>query len=91
MAWQERDSTDYIFNFWTALGWTLLSFGIYGFYVFYQLVRRMRDPNLRRLDLLDASLSFGWDQAPRRGLTPELTPWFRPRRPPLGGVEADDR
>ena len=77
MAWQERDSTDYIFNFWTALGWTLLSFGIYGFYVFYQLVRRMRDHNLRRLDLLDASLSFGWDQAQRRGLQPELTPSFQ--------------
>jgi hypothetical protein len=77
MAWQGRDSTDYIFNFWTALGWTVLSFGFYGLYVFYQLVRRMRDHNLRRLELLDAALSFGWDQAQSRGLQPELTPSFQ--------------
>jgi hypothetical protein len=59
------------------LGWTLLSLGFYGFYVFYQLVRRMRDHNLRRLELLDAALSFGWDQAERRGLARELTPSFQ--------------
>ena len=77
MAWQGRVSSDYIFNFWTALGWTVLSFGFYGFYVFYQLVRRIRDHNLRRLELLDAALSFGWDQAGRRGLQQELTPSFQ--------------
>jgi hypothetical protein len=77
MAWQGRGSSDYIFNYWTALGWTLLTFGIYGLYVFYQLVRRMRDHNLRRLELLDAALAFGWDQAERRGLQAELTPSFQ--------------
>ncbi len=77
LAWQGRGSTDYIFNFWTALGWTVLSFGVYGLYVFYQLVRRMRDHNLRRLEILDAALSFGWDQAQPRGLEPELTPSFQ--------------
>jgi hypothetical protein len=76
-AWQGRGSSDYIFNFWTALGWTVLSFGFYGFYVFYQMVRRMRDHNLRRLELLDAALSFGWDQAEPRGLQQELTPSFQ--------------
>jgi hypothetical protein len=77
MAWQGRGSSDYIFNFWTALGWTVLTFGIYGFYVFYQLIRRMRDHNLRRLELLDAALSFGWEQTEQRGLQQELTPSFQ--------------
>jgi hypothetical protein len=77
LAWQGRGSSDYLFNFWTALGWTVLTLGIYGFYVFYQLVRRMRDHNARRLELLDASLTFGWEQAGSRGLQEELTPSFQ--------------
>jgi hypothetical protein len=77
LAWQGRSRTDYIFNFWTALGWTLLTFGIYGIYVFYQLVRRMRDHNARRLDLLDAAVTLGWEEAGRRGLQAELTPSFQ--------------
>jgi Domain of unknown function (DUF4234) len=77
IAWQGRTSTDYIFNFWTALGWTVLTFGIYGYYVFYQLVRRMRDHNARRLELLDATLSFAWEEAGRRGLQGELAPSFQ--------------
>ena len=75
-AWQRRVETDYIFNFWSALGWTVLTLGIYGFYVFYQLVRRMRDHNLRKLELFDASITFAWEQAGRRGLQQELTPSF---------------
>src|ERR1017187_5797979 len=39
VAWRHRVETDYIFDYWTALGWTVLTLGIYGFYVFYQLVR----------------------------------------------------
>lgn len=54
-AWQGRADTDYIFDYWTALGWTILTFGIYGFYVFYQLVRRMRDHNACRVELFDAA------------------------------------
>ena len=46
MAWQRRHETDYIFDFWTALGWTMLTCGFYGFYVLYQLVRR--DPRSQR-------------------------------------------
>ena len=74
---QERGNTDYIFNFWTALGWTVLTLGFYDFYVFYgfyQLVRRMRDHNARRLELLDAAVNFGWEEAGRRGAQEELTP-----------------
>ena len=62
-AWQRRVETDYIFDYWTALGWTILTLGIYSFYVFYQLVRRMRDHNQRRVDLFDAALAFAWDEA----------------------------
>jgi hypothetical protein len=77
LAWQTRGYSDYIFNFWTALGWTVLTLGIYGLYVFYQLVRRMRDHNARRLQLLDAAVSFAWEEAGRRGLQQELTPSFQ--------------
>src|SRR5262249_30428357 len=77
MAWQTRGDSDYIFNYWTALGWTVLTLGIYGLDVFYQMVRRMRDHNARRLELLDAAITLGWDEAGRRGLQTELTPSFQ--------------
>jgi len=76
VAARRRDETDYIFNYWTALGWTILTFGIYGFYVFYQLIRRMRDHNARRLELLDAATTVAWEQAGRQGLQQELAPSF---------------
>ena len=76
-ACQRRVETDYIFDYWTALGWTILTFGIYSFYVFYQLVRRMRDHNERRVELLDAALAWAWEEAVRRGLHVELTPSFQ--------------
>jgi hypothetical protein len=76
-AWHRRAETDYIFSYWSALGWTILTLGIYGLYVIYQLVRRMRDHNMRRLELFDASLAFAWEQAGRRGLQQELTPSFQ--------------
>ncbi len=76
-AWQRRVETDYIFNYWTALGWTILTLGIYGFYVLYQLVRRMRDHNERRVEFFDAALALAWEEAGRRGLQPELTPSFQ--------------
>ncbi len=77
LAWQRRGETDYIFDYWTALGWTVLTLGVYSFYVFYQLVRRMRDHNVRRLELLTAALGVGWEEAGRRGLQEELTPSFQ--------------
>jgi hypothetical protein len=76
-AAQRRGESDYIFSFWTALGWTVLTLGIYGFYVLYQLVRRMRDHNARRLELLDAATTAAWEQAGRQGLQQELTPSFQ--------------
>jgi hypothetical protein len=86
LAWQGRGSSDYIFGFWTALGWTVLTLGFYGIYVFYQLVRRMRDHNLRRLELLDAAVAFGWEEAGRRGLQEELTPSFQRASLHLGAL-----
>ncbi len=76
LAARRRDETDYIFHYWSALGWTILTFGIYGLYVFYQLVRRMRDHNARRLELLDAATAAAWEQAGRQGLQQEMTPSF---------------
>jgi hypothetical protein len=77
LATQRRGETDYIFHYWSALGWTILTFGIYGLYVFYQLVRRMRDHNARRLELLDAATAVAWEQAGRQGLQPEMAPSFQ--------------
>ena len=76
LAAQRRGDSDYIFSYWTALGWTVLTLGIYGFYVFYQLVRRMRDHNARRLELLDAATTVAWEQAGRQGLQQEMAPSF---------------
>jgi len=77
LAAARRAESDYIFNYWTALGWTILTLGIYGYYVFYQLVRRMRDHNARRLELLDAATTAAWEQAGRRGLQQEMAPSFQ--------------
>jgi hypothetical protein len=76
VAARRRGESDYIFSYWSALGWTILTLGIYGFYVFYQLVRRMRDHNARRLELLDAATTVAWEQAGRQGLQQELAPSF---------------
>jgi hypothetical protein len=75
-AWHRRNESDYIFDFWTALGWSILTCGIYGFYVIYQLVRRSRDHNARRIELLDAATTLAWEQAQAKGLGDELRPAF---------------
>lgn len=77
LAARQRGESDYIFSYWTALGWTILTLGIYGFYVFYQLVRRMRDHNARRLELLDAATTAAWEEAGQLGLQQELAPSFQ--------------
>jgi len=75
-AYADRAQSDYIFSFWTAFGWTILTCGIYGFYVLYQLVRRSRDHNRRRLELLDAATAAAWDRAQSAGRGDELRPRF---------------
>jgi hypothetical protein len=76
IAWQQRAETDYRFDFWTAFGWSILTCGIYGIYVTYQLVRRSRDHNARRLEMLDAATALAWQQAEARGMSNELQPSF---------------
>jgi hypothetical protein len=75
-AWHRRNESDYIFNFGTALGWTILTCGFYTVYVIYQLFRRARDHNARRMELLDAATAFAWEQAQARGMADELRPRF---------------
>jgi hypothetical protein len=71
-AYLRRNETDYIFEFWTAFGWTVLTCGYYFLYVVYQLVRRSRDHNLRRLELLDAANAVAWERAVAQGRADEL-------------------
>ncbi len=71
-AWHGRAASDYRFDFWTALGWTLLSCGFFAYYVAYQLCRRMRDHNLRRLELLDAANLLAWERANESGRADEM-------------------
>lgn len=75
-AYQRRNETDYIFNFWTAFGWTILTLSIFGFFIVYQLARRSRDHGRRRLDELEAANVFAWEQAEARGRQEELRPNF---------------
>lgn len=76
IAWQSRHNSDYIAAYWTALGWTILTFGIYGFYIFYQLMRRMRDHVARKAEFIEAATGVAWEQAQRQGKTEELRPHF---------------
>src|SRR5206468_9098608 len=75
-AYADRAQSDYLFSFWTAFGWSVLTCGIYGFYVVYQLTRRSRDHNRRRLELLDAATAAAWDRAQSSGRADELRPRF---------------
>ena len=65
---QRRSETDYIFEYWSALSWTVL--------ILRTLVRRMREHNIRRLELFDASIAAAWEEAGRRGVQEELRPSF---------------
>src|SRR3954471_16074803 len=75
-AYASRAESDYIANFWTALGWSILTCGIYGLYMIYQLTRRSRDHNRRRLDLLEASTALAWERAQSSGKADQLRPQF---------------
>jgi hypothetical protein len=85
IAYQRRYESDYLFNYWTALGWTVLTCGAFGLFVVYQLVRRMRDHNRRRLDLLEAGIAFAWERAQLRpAVADELRPTFENMATNLG-------
>ena len=77
VAWQRRAETDYRFEKpWVNVVLMIITCGIFGFYLFYQLVKRDRDHNRRRLELLDGATTFAWNEAYRRGLGEELRPAF---------------
>jgi hypothetical protein len=77
IAWQRRSETDYRFEKpWLNVVLMLITCGIFGYYLFYQLVKRDRDHNRRRLELLDAATTFAWNEVYRQGLGDELTPAF---------------
>ncbi|MDQ6853575.1 MAG: DUF4234 domain-containing protein [Actinomycetota bacterium] len=76
-AYAARPQTDYYFEgIGMVIFLTIITCGIFGFYVFYQLMRRMRDHNRRRLEMLEAATEFAWDQASERGIAEELRPNF---------------
>lgn len=72
----DRPRADYEFHFWSAFGWSLLTFGVYSFYVFYQLMRRSRDHNRRRAALLGAATEVAWDHAIKQNKAEEMRPTF---------------
>ena len=77
MAYGARAETDYYFEgMGMVIFLTIITCGIYGFYVTYQLVRRSRDHNRRRLELLDSATEIAWQQAYERGIAEELRPNF---------------
>jgi hypothetical protein len=53
---RRRDETDYRFSYWSYLGWTILTFGIYGHYATFKLVERRTLHAQRRL----AFQSYFW-------------------------------
>lgn len=76
-AYTARADSDYVFtNPGVDIFLIIITCGIYGLYVFYQLMRRMRDHNRRRLDLLDGATTFAWERASQQGLADELRPAF---------------
>src|SRR5262249_45664168 len=76
-AYNARAQTDYSFeNLGMVIFLIIITCGIFGFYVFYQLMRRMRDHNRRRLDLLESATEIAWQRATEQGVAEELRPNF---------------
>ena len=76
-AYGQRAASDYVF---TGPGLNLflsvITCGIFGFFLFFHLMRRDRDHNRRRLEFLDAANSAAWEQANAQGVAEELRPAF---------------
>jgi hypothetical protein len=53
---RRRDETDYRFNYWSYLGWNVLTIGVYSYYATYKLIERRTKHAERRL----AFLSYFW-------------------------------
>jgi len=72
-----RGATDYVF---TNAAWNvvliLLTCGVWLFILFFHLMQRDRDHNIRRLELLEGANALAWEQANAEGLADELRPHF---------------
>lgn len=76
-AYLDRARSDYFFEGrGMVIFLMIITCGIYGYYVFYQLMRRMRDHNRRRLELLEGATELAWQKASERGIAEELRPNF---------------
>ena len=76
-ATAQRAQTDYVFDGpGLNVFLTIITCGIFGLYLFYQLMRRDREHLRRRYELLDAANAWAWEQANQRGLVDELRPGF---------------
>ena len=76
-AYARRSDTDIVFiGPGLNVVLTILTCGIFGLYLFYQLMRRDRDHLRRRYDLLDGANTYAWEQADAQGLADELRPTF---------------
>lgn len=53
---RRRHETDYRFNYWSYLGWNILTIGVYSYYATYKLVERRTKHAERRL----AFMSYFW-------------------------------
>jgi len=77
VAYVDRPNTDYVFEGkGMVIFLMLVTCGIYGYFVFYQLMRRMRDHNRRRLEMLEGATELAWQRASERGIAEELRPNF---------------
>lgn len=92
IAYYERASSDYLFEGkGMVIFLMIITCGIYGFFVFYQLMRRMRDHNRRRLELLEGATEVAWQQASDRGIAEELRPNFERVSGHLGALRSMTR
>ena len=80
----QRAQSDYVFEgAGLNVFLTIITCGIFGFYLFYQLMRRDRDHLRRRYELLDAANTWAWERANEQGLADELRPAFERIAPQL--------
>lgn len=76
-AYVARNETDYVFaNPGLDIFLVIITCGIWGLYLFYQLMRRMREHNRRSLALLEAATDLAWERASAQGVAEELRPNF---------------
>lgn len=88
-AYAARAQSDYYFSGpGVDILLSVLTCGIWALYLFYQLMRRSRDHNRRRLELLDAMTALAWERANTQGAADELRPNFERITSQLGVLRA---